>query len=201
MFKTWYLHFSCIFVILYQRQTNCSPVTPIHLEGRNWQLWNMIFHQLQLIYTLSLYLVDVLNFWMPCWDRAHFSVKIIYTCIPINSLGLSDAYMRQLTNHHWFILWLVAWTVPSHYLNQYWIIVNWTLANIFQWKFNQNTTIFIEENACENVVCEMPSILSRPQCVKKVRQSSDHHLFIIGIPTIKQYLYDETATVFIWKIH
>ena len=30
-------------------------------------------------------------------------------------------------------------------------IVNWTLANIFRWNFNQNTTIFIEENAFENV--------------------------------------------------
>ena len=48
-----------------------------------------------------------------------------------------------------------------------WIIVNWTFVNIFQWKFNQNTVIFIEENARENVVCEMASILSRPQCVNK----------------------------------
>ena len=32
-------------------------------------------------------------------------------------------------------------------------------------KFNQNTAIFIEENARETVVCEMVSILSRPQCV------------------------------------
>ena len=56
----------------------------------------------------------------------------------------------------------MAW---RHYLNQCWIIVNWTLANIFQWKFNQNTAIFIEENAHENVFCEMASILSRPQWV------------------------------------
>ena len=50
--------------------------------------------------------------------------------------------------------------MPSHYLNQCWIIVNWTLANIFQWKLNQNTAIFIVENAHENVVCEM-----RPSCL------------------------------------
>ena len=54
----------------------------------------------------------------------------------------------------------------SHYLNQCSIIVNWILANIFQWKFNQNTAIFIEDYARENVVCEMASTLSRPQCVK-----------------------------------
>ena len=45
------------------------------------------------------------------------------------------------------------------------------LANIFQWKFNKNTTIFIEENARENVVCEMAFILSRPQCVKCIRNT------------------------------
>ena len=32
-------------------------------------------------------------------------------------------------------------------------------------KINQNTAIFIEENTRETVVCEMASILSRPQCV------------------------------------
>ena len=31
---------------------------------------------------------------------------------------------------------------------------------------NQISNIFIQENALENVVCEMASILFRPQCVK-----------------------------------
>ena len=30
-------------------------------------------------------------------------------------------------------VWLVAWSVPSHYLNQCWNIVNWTLRNKLQW--------------------------------------------------------------------
>ena len=30
--------------------------------------------------------------------------------------------------------------------------------------FNRNWNIFIQENAFENIVCEMASILSRPQC-------------------------------------
>ena len=33
-----------------------------------------------------------------------------------------------------------------------------------QWNFNWYWSIFIQENAFENVVCEMASILSRPQC-------------------------------------
>ena len=32
--------------------------------------------------------------------------------------------------------------------------------------FSQNRTIFIKENAFENVVWKMAAILSRPQCVK-----------------------------------
>ena len=55
---------------------------------------------------------------------------------------------------------------PSHYLKQCWIIVNLTLRNKLQWNFNRNSNIFIQENALEHVVCEMGSILSRPQCVK-----------------------------------
>ena len=31
--------------------------------------------------------------------------------------------------------------------------------------FNRYSNIFIQENAFENVICEMASILSRPQCV------------------------------------
>ena len=55
----------------------------------------------------------------------------------------------------------------SHYLNQCWDTVNWTHGNKFQWNLNQNSYIFIQENAFENVVWEMAAILSRPQCVKQ----------------------------------
>ena len=34
------------------------------------------------------------------------------------------------------------------------------------WNCNRNSNVFIQENALENVVCEMASISSRPQCVK-----------------------------------
>ena len=68
--------------------------------------------------------------------------------------------------HHWFRQWFIAWPAPSHYLNQCWNIVNWILGNKFQWNFHQNTTIFIQENAFENVVCKMASISCWPQRVK-----------------------------------
>ena len=47
-------------------------------------------------------------------------------------------------------------------------IVNWTLRNKLQWNSNRNSNIFIHENALENVVCEMASILPPPQCVNSL---------------------------------
>ena len=42
----------------------------------------------------------------------------------------------------------------------------------------QNSSIFIQENAFENVVCEMASILSRPQCVNISRLRSRFQLYL-----------------------
>ena len=54
--------------------------------------------------------------------------------------------------------------MPSHYLNQCWDIVNWTLRNMLQWNLNRNSNMFIEEYAFENIIWKMAVILS--QCVK-----------------------------------
>ena len=56
---------------------------------------------------------------------------------------------------------------PSHYLNQFWnnVSVYWTLRNKLKWNLNQDSWIFIRENAFKNVVCEKAVILSRSQCV------------------------------------
>ena len=34
------------------------------------------------------------------------------------------------------------YAAPSHYLNQFWFIINWTLKNKLQWNFNQNKKKF-----------------------------------------------------------
>ena len=61
--------------------------------------------------------------------------------------------------HHWF-RWLVAWPAQSHYLNQCWNIVDWSLWN----KHNWNLYIFIKEKTLKNVVWKMSAILSQQQC-------------------------------------
>ena len=92
---------------------------------------------------------------------------------------------QTLTDWTWGLVVLkhrVAWTAQSHYLNQCWNIVNWTLGNKFQWNFNRNSNIFIQENAFQNVVCDMTSILSRPQCDNIVsRRQHMESLILINI--------------------
>ena len=73
----------------------------------------------------------------------------------------------------------------SHYLNQWWNIVNWNLTNTSQWNLNRNSYIFIQENAFENVICEMAAILSQPQCVK-LDQLITALDYIIGTVPVKQ---------------
>ena len=58
-------------------------------------------------------------------------------------------------------------SAPSHYLNQYRVIVNWTLRNKLQWNVNHNTKLFVHNNASEIIACEMAAISSRPQCFNR----------------------------------
>ena len=44
----------------------------------------------------------------------------------------------------------------------------------------RNSYIFIQENAFENVVCEMAANLSRPQCVKILRDNVAKHTSTSG---------------------
>ena len=45
-------------------------------------------------------------------------------------------------SHHCFRSRLVAWPVPSHYLNKCWNFVNYILGIKFQWNFAQKTPQF-----------------------------------------------------------
>ena len=74
-------------------------------------------------------------------NRAFISWDILNFPEFVNSLRPSDAYMCRWTRLHWFRSWLVAWMTPSHYLNQCWSIVNWTLRNKRQWNFNRNSYV------------------------------------------------------------
>ena len=98
----------------------------------------------------------------------------------INSLRPSDAYRRQYTNHHWFRQWLVAYSSPSHYLNQCRVIVNWTPRNKLQWYFHRYSNFFIQENTFENIFCEMAASLFRPKRVNSSPPSAAYMRQWIG---------------------
>ena len=57
--------------------------------------------------------------------------------------------------------------------------------NIFQWNFIQNSKVFIQGNALENVALKMADILSRPQCVNrwKALSKAKYSSKIRGRPT------------------
>ena len=66
--------------------------------------------------------------------------------------------------------------MPSHYVKQWWNIVNLTHINKLQWNFNRNSYIFIQENAAENVVWKISTIVSQPHCVKSQSGISNSHI-------------------------
>ena len=55
--------------------------------------------------------------------------------------------------------------LPSHYLNQCRLIMNYTLSKKLQGKFNRNTKVFCLENEFKNVACDISTPLFRSQCV------------------------------------
>ena len=84
----------------------------------------------------------------------------VYNHILIHLPPVPHICVRE-SDEHWVRYWLFAYSTPSHYLNQCWNIVNWAHRNKSHWNIHQNTKLFIQENAFENIVCEMAAILSR----------------------------------------
>ena len=101
------------------------------------------------------------------WMDRHHEIRFI--CISLNSSPPNAAYMRQYIGSALVQIMACAYSAPSHYLNQRWVIINWTLRNKLLWIFNQNTKLAIHENASGNFVCETAAILSRWRCVKTVQ--------------------------------
>ena len=79
----------------------------------------------------------------------------------------------------------------------------WTNAGILLIEFNQNSNIFIQENALEYVVWEMASILSRPQkcqcCTKMISFSVWMRYFVWNF---KDSLWNSTQNILpiYWKM-
>ena len=86
-------------------------------------------------------------FWSIHWPPIGYIDRTLKPVLNIYRIPARDPYICVSKLYHlWFRLWLVAWSLPSHCLNQYWNIVNWTLRNKLQ--------LILDK-----------AILSWPQCV------------------------------------
>ena len=105
--------------------------------------------------------------WLSIFHLGRANMVIINTWWPsdaiwIHRFGSTLAQVMAWCHDPW------SYLAPSHYLNQCWFIVNWTLGTKLKWSFNKNTKLFFNENASENIVCEMAVILSRGRWVNEV---------------------------------
>ena len=89
-------------------------------------------------------LSSVLRFYIDYW-------------LSINSLRPSEAVCISNHDHHWSRSRLVAVSAPSQCLNQWRIIINWTLVNEFQWNLNQDAKLSFKK-----ISLKMASVKWRP---------------------------------------
>ena len=80
----------------------------------------------------------------------------------MTSYGIPGNNDKVGSDTHLLRKWHVAWSAPSHYLNQCWHIVNWSFRNILQWIIIEIHTFFVKENIFKNIVGKMVAILSCP---------------------------------------
>ena len=84
---------------------------------------------------------------------------------------------------------------PSHYLNQYWNIVNWTIRNWTTVKCAK-LYIFFQENVFENSVSKMAVILLWPQCVNILRPRKMAVTIQMHVSNIKMLSFDDVIMRF-----
>ena len=85
----------------------------------------------------------------------------------VNSFSLVHHICVIEWGQHWLRQWHVAYSAPSHSLNQCSVIINWTHRTNFSEILVEKIVFFIQENAIENVVCKMAAI-----CVQRTRHIS-----------------------------
>ena len=82
-----------------------------------------------------------------------------------NSSPPSAAYMRQWIGSALAQIMACRHSAPSHYLNQCWVIVNWTVRNKLQWKLNGILSFSFKKMHLKMSSARMAAILSRGRWV------------------------------------
>ena len=114
---------------------SCCQNRPWLYQRTLWNSWYFVIEENSGLFTQNIHLPTLQRFRpLTHWGR------VMHMCV-------------SKLDHHWFRWWLVACSVPGHYLNQCWHIIIW----IF----------FTEQNSFENIVCNMTTTLPRPQSARK----------------------------------
>ena len=96
---------------------------------------------------------------------------IIWTNVDLllSEIPISMPQWSMVPGQHCFRLWLVASLAPSHYLNQCWLIINWTRRNKYQWKLIK-IQFFSFDKMHLKMTAKRQDFLFRPQCalIKKL---------------------------------
>ena len=135
-------------------------------------LWEINLIWFDLIWYCNLLLIRhhvILNTLRPRQNARHFADDI-FKCIFSNENAWIPIAEGPIKNIPAFIqIWLVAFSVPSNYLNQYWhrlpthicVIRPQWVKPVVVYLFrnpNQNATIFMRENVFQDVYCKMSEV-------------------------------------------
>ena len=96
----------------------------------------------------------------PMLTTFHVAIWRHQASLCFNSSPLVPHICVNKRDQHWLKSWLVACSTPSHYLNQWWLVVNWTPGNKLQWNLNRKCIIFIQRKCIWK--CRLPNW--RPFC-------------------------------------
>ena len=120
------------FWIPFTKACTAFPSHDVIMQLTNDQ--ELVLRRSQLNRKVTQNIVRSLPFWK--MSKLQHPKRRWWICIMyfINWWRPSDSYMR-----HWIrlsVVQIMACSPPSHYLNQCWFIVNWTLRNKFKWNYN-----------------------------------------------------------------
>ena len=129
-------------------------------------------------------------------QRRTVALRTIFNnCLWPYSLGSSDAIWRQRSVSTLAQVMACCLTAPSHYLNQFWLIISKVKWHSSKGKFTRDNSAINHWNFLENLVPKISFKFPRGQwtCVRGLHFSNHYHLF--QYQWIKMILKDRLAIV------
>ena len=164
----------CISMVIYHGRY--LSMTAMHLQLHHWlKIFNSLMKRVigKIVYKFKAWILDGIDNVDKLLGKQGLVVNVsdaaeaLYILIYINLYKYIYMYIwcyiiiYGVICHHWTLVQIMACRLFSAELNRF--IVNWTIRNKLWW--NQNSNIFIQEIACENVVSKGVDILFWPQYI------------------------------------